>query len=194
MSRNGVPIDVADVPAVLVLGGARPLRGRLRVPGDKSISHRALIFGAFAEGSSAITNLGTGADVRATARVLEQLGATIASGGERVIVGGGGVEGLTEDGAVLDCENSGTTMCVLAGVLAGLSFLSVLSGDASLRARPMGRVVDPLRAMGADVDGRAGATRAPLVIRGAQLHGVRHELPVATAQVKTALLLAGLQA
>jgi 3-phosphoshikimate 1-carboxyvinyltransferase len=111
-----------------------------------------------------------------------------------VIVGGGGVEAFTEPDDVLDCANSGTTMRILAGVLAGRPFLSVLSGDASLRARPMGRVVDPLRAMGADVDGRAGATRAPLAIRGAALRAVRHELAVASAQVKTALLLAGLQA
>jgi 3-phosphoshikimate 1-carboxyvinyltransferase len=189
-----VSVDPTDVPDVVVLGGARPLRGRLRVPGDKSISHRALIFGALAEGSSAITNLATGADVRATSRVLEQLGATVGSDGDAVIVGGAGVDGLTEPGGVLDCENSGTTMRVLAGVLAGRPFLSVLSGDASLRARPMGRVVEPLRAMGAGVDGRAGATLAPLVIRGAKLHAVRHELAVASAQVKTALLLAGLQA
>ena len=182
------------MPDVLVVGGARPLRGRFRVPGDKSISHRALIFGALAEGSSAITNLATGDDVRATARVLAQLGATVGSDGDAVIVGGGGVEGFTEPDDVLDCANSGTTMRVLAGVLAGRPFLSVLSGDASLRARPMGRVVEPLRAMGADVDGRAGARCAPLVIRGAALRAVRHELPVASAQGKTALLLAGLQA
>jgi 3-phosphoshikimate 1-carboxyvinyltransferase len=179
---------------VLVVGGSRPLQGRLQVPGDKSISHRALIFAALAEGSSTLAHLGTGADVHATARVLGQLGTRVGSDGDAVVVGGAGVDGLTEPGSVLDCENSGTSMRVLAGVLAGRSFLSVLNGDASLRARPMGRVVEPLRTMGADIDGRAGATRAPLVIRGARLHGVRCELPVASAQVKTALLLAGLQA
>ena len=194
MNMSGDRTDGAELPAALVLGGARPLRGRLRVPGDKSISHRALIFGALAQGSSVITNLGTGADVGATLRVLGQLGVTVESDGEAVIVGGPGVDGLTEPGDVLDCDNSGTTMRVLAGVLAGRPFLSVLSGDASLRARPMGRVVEPLRAMGANIDGRAGATRAPLVVRGTELHGVRHELQVASAQVKTALLLAGLQA
>jgi 3-phosphoshikimate 1-carboxyvinyltransferase len=189
-----VSVDISDVADVLVVGGARPLRGRLRVPGDKSISHRALIFGALAPGSCAMTNLGTGADVRATARVLAQLGVTIETDGATVIVGGGGVEGFTEPGTVLDCENSGTTMRVLAGVLAGRPFLSVLSGDASLRARPMARIVEPLRAMGAQIDGRAGATLAPLVLRGSTLRGKRHELPVASAQVKTALVLAGLQA
>ena len=187
-------VDGADGADVLVVGGARPLRGRLRVPGDKSISHRALIFAALAEGASSITNLASGADVHATARVLGQLGVTIGSDGDAVVVGGSGVDGLREAGDVLDCENSGTTMRVLAGVLAGRSFLSVLSGDASLRTRPMARIVEPLRAMGARIDGRDDATRAPLVIRGASLHSWRHVLPVASAQVKTALLLAGLQA
>src|SRR5207249_12048202 len=114
-----------------------------------------------------------------------QLGATVGSDGDATIVGGG-VEVFTEPGDVLDCANSGTTMRVLAGVLAGRPFLSVLSGDASLRARPMRRVVEPLRAMGAGVDGRAGATCAPLVIRGAALRAVRPELPGASAQVKAA--------
>jgi 3-phosphoshikimate 1-carboxyvinyltransferase len=189
-----VSIEVSDGADVLVVGGARPLRGRLRVPGDKSISHRALIFAALADGSSSITNLATGADVHATTRVLGQLGATVGSDGDAVVVGGAGGRGFREPGDVLDCENSGTTMRVLAGVLAGRQFLSVLSGDASLRTRPMGRIVEPLCAMGARIDGRDNATRAPLVIRGAPLHAVRHELPVASAQVKTALLLAGMQA
>jgi len=189
-----VTADVADGTDVLVVGGARPLRGRLRIPGDKSISHRALIFAALAEGSSVITHLATGADVHATARVLGQLGSTVGSDGGAVVVGGTGVGGLREAADVLDCENSGTTMRVLTGVLAGRPFLSVLSGDASLRTRPMRRVVEPLRAMGAGIDGRDDATHAPLVVRGAVLHGLRYELPVASAQVKTALLLAGLQA
>jgi 3-phosphoshikimate 1-carboxyvinyltransferase len=189
-----VSVELSDTADALVAGGARPLRGRLRVPGDKSISHRALIFAALARGESTITNLATGADVRATARVLAQLGATIESEEGTVVVHGSGVDGLTEATDVLDCENSGTTMRVLAGVLAGREFLSLLSGDDSLRARPMGRVVEPLRAMGARVDGRDGATRAPLVVRGGVLRGVRYVLPVASAQVKTALMLAGLQA
>jgi 3-phosphoshikimate 1-carboxyvinyltransferase len=189
-----VSVELSDAADALVAGGVRPLRGRLRVPGDKSISHRALIFAVLAQGESTITNLATGADVRATARVLAQLGATIGSEAGTVVVHGSGVVGLTEATDVLDCENSGTTMRVLAGVLAGREFLSVLSGDDSLRARPMGRVVEPLRAMGARVDGRDGATRAPLVVRGGVLRSVRYVLPVASAQVKTALMLAGLQA
>ncbi len=132
--------------------------------------------------------------MRATARVLAQLGVAITVDGDDVVVEGAGVDGWREPADVLDCENSGTAMRLLAGTLAGRPFLSVLTGDESLRTRPMGRVVEPLRTMGADVDGRDGATRAPLVVRGAALTGLRYELPVASAQVKTALLLAGLQA
>ena len=183
-----------DPPLALTIGGARPLRGRLRIPGDKSISHRALIFAALAEGRSVVTNLATGADVHATARVLSRLGVEVRIDGDAVVIRGAGVAGLAEADDVLDCENSGTTMRVLSGVLAGTSFVSVLTGDASLRSRPMGRVVEPLRAMGAHVDGRDDATRAPLVIRGGTLRGLRYELPVASAQVKSAILLAGLQA
>jgi 3-phosphoshikimate 1-carboxyvinyltransferase len=183
-----------SIPEVLKIGGGRPLRGRLRVPGDKSISHRALIFAALADGESTITNLATGADVRATARVLAQVGVDVGFGAEVVVVRGNGIDGFTEPDDVLDCENSGTTMRVLTGVLSGRSFLSVLSGDASLRSRPMRRIIEPLQAMGARIDGRDGATRAPLSVRGGPLRGLRYELPVASAQVKTAVLLAGLQA
>jgi 3-phosphoshikimate 1-carboxyvinyltransferase len=181
------------LPDVLEVHGGRPLRGRVRVPGDKSISHRALVFAALADGTSTLRNLASGADVRATGRVLDLLGVRI-DRGDAVMVTGTGVDGWREAEDVLDCENSGTSMRVLAGVLAGRPFLSVLSGDDSLRSRPMARVVEPLRAMGATIDGRDDATRAPLVIRGGALHGTRHVLPVATAQVKSALLLAGLQA
>jgi 3-phosphoshikimate 1-carboxyvinyltransferase len=181
-------------PDVLQLGGGRPLRGTLRVPGDKSISHRSLIFAALASGRSVITNLATGLDVGATVRVLRQLGVDVSVDGPSVAVQGSGVEGFAESDDVLDCENSGTTMRVLTGVLSGRPFLSVLSGDASLRSRPMGRVAEPMRMMGARIDGRHGGTRAPLVVSGASLQGVRYELPVASAQVKTAVIMAGLQA
>jgi 3-phosphoshikimate 1-carboxyvinyltransferase len=184
---------VNALPDVLELGGARPLQGRLRIPGDKSISHRALMFAALADGDSTITNLAPGADVAATARVLGQLGVAI-DGGARVVVHGTGVAGWREPDDVLDCENSGTTMRVLSGVLAGCPFISMLTGDASLRSRPMARIVEPLQAMGAHVDGRDDATRAPLVIRGGALRGIRYELPVASAQAKSAVVLAGLQA
>jgi 3-phosphoshikimate 1-carboxyvinyltransferase len=182
-----------SLPDVLEVHGGRPLRGRVRVPGDKSISHRALIFAALAEGTSTVRNLASGADVRATARVLDRLGVRI-DRGDAVTVAGTGVDGWREAGDVLDCRNSGTSIRLLAGVLAGRPFLSVLSGDESLRSRPMARVVEPLRAMGATIDGRDDATRAPLAIRGGALHGMRHVLPVASAQVKSCLLLAGLDA
>ncbi|HUI48153.1 MAG TPA: 3-phosphoshikimate 1-carboxyvinyltransferase [Acidimicrobiia bacterium] len=190
---RGAAVDAPDAPDVLTVGGARPLVGRLRVPGDKSISHRSLIFAAIAEGSSRITGLATGADVRATARVLGQLGVDIRADRAALVVDGSGFSGLSEPEDVLDCENSGTTMRVMAGVLAGGAGLSILTGDPSLRSRPMDRIVVPLRSMGATVDGRAGGTRAPLSVRGAPLQAVRYVLPVASAQVKTCLVLAGLQ-
>jgi 3-phosphoshikimate 1-carboxyvinyltransferase len=182
-----------SLPTEIAFGGARALHGRLRLPGDKSISHRALLFAALATGRSTITNLATGDDVAATRRALEALGVAI-RGSESITVSAGGLAGWREPEQPIDCANSGTTMRVLAGALAGRPFLSVLTGDASLRQRPMRRVVDPLRAMGAHVDGRADGEFAPLVIRGGGLLGVRHELPVPSAQVKSALVLAGLQA
>jgi 3-phosphoshikimate 1-carboxyvinyltransferase len=175
-------------------GGGAPLRGRVRVPGDKSISHRALLFAALADGRSALTGLATGEDVAATHHALSKLGVRSQTHGETVTVTGHGLDALREADTVLDCQNSGTAMRILAGLLAGRPFLSVLTGDASLRGRPMGRVVTPLRAMGATIDGRRDATLAPLVIRGGGLRGEEHDLSVSSAQVKSALLLAGLQA
>jgi 3-phosphoshikimate 1-carboxyvinyltransferase len=182
------------LPTEISTGGVRPLRGRLRLPGDKSISHRALLFAALAEGRSTIAHLATGADVHATRSALEQVGVKMRTRDEMVVVQSAGVDGWSEPVDVLDCENSGTAMRILAGPLAGRPFLSVLTGDASLRQRPMARVVRPLRVMGADIDGRDGGSLAPLAIRGKPLRGVRHELTIASAQVKSALLLAGLQA
>jgi 3-phosphoshikimate 1-carboxyvinyltransferase len=183
-----------SLPTELAFGGVRPVRGRLRLPGDKSISHRALLFAAMATGRSALTNLSTGDDVRATRAALEALGVGIRIGPESVSVSGNGVAAWREPEMVLDCANSGTAMRVLAGALAGRPFLSVLTGDSSLHQRPMRRVTEPLRAMGAHVDGRDDGALAPLVIRGGGLRGVPHELAVPSAQVKTALMLAGLQA
>ncbi len=183
-----------SLPNELVFGGARALHGRLRLPGDKSISHRALLFAALATGRSTVSNLATGDDVGATRAALTQLGVGIRTGAEAVTVSGNGLAAWREPEGVLDCGNSGTTMRVLAGALAGRQFLSVMSGDSSLHSRPMLRVVEPLRAMGATIDGRADGDRAPLVIRGGELRSMRHELAVASAQVKSALMLAGLQA
>jgi 3-phosphoshikimate 1-carboxyvinyltransferase len=183
-----------SLPTELAFGGARALHGRLRLPGDKSISHRALLFAALANGPSSVTNLATGEDVHATRDALGALGVSIRATADSVEVSGTGLAGWVEPEGVLDCGNSGTMMRVLAGALAGRRFLSILSGDASLNQRPMLRITKPLRAMGAGIDGRADGEYAPLVIRGAALRGMRHELAVASAQVKSSIMLAGLQA
>ncbi len=171
-----------------------PLRGSVRVPGDKSVSHRALMLAAIAEGDSRIRGFLEGEDTRATAAVLAQLGVRIdtPSPGERV-VHGAGLHGLRGTTQALDCGNAGTGMRLLAGLLAGQAFDSTLVGDASLSKRPMRRVTDPLALMGARIDTQGGLP--PLHVHGGQsLHGIRYELPVASAQVKSALLLAGLYA
>jgi 3-phosphoshikimate 1-carboxyvinyltransferase len=174
---------------------ARRLRGTIEPPGDKSISHRAAILNAIAQGEAAVDNFQTGADCLATIRCLRALGIRIESPAPGALrVQGAGRSGLREASAILNAANSGTTLRLLAGLLAAQPFFSVLTGDASLRSRPMGRIVEPLRAMGARIQGRAGGTRPPLAIEGGRLRGVRHRLPVASAQVKSALTLAGLYA
>ena len=172
------------------------LRGEIAVPGDKSITHRALILNAVARGEARIDGFLDAADTRSTVACMRALGAAIdETGPEQLTVRGHGREGLREARDVLDCGNSGTTLRLLSGLLAGFPFLSVLTGDASLRSRPMARVVEPLRALGASVTGRAGGTLPPLAIEGGPLAGdQRIETPVASAQVKSALLLAGLAA
>ena len=181
--------------AEVTIAGPRPLRGTLRVPGDKGISHRALLSAALASGRSTIRGLADGDDVLRTRVALEQLSVRVkTSEPSTVVVQGTGAAGLREPDTMIDCGNSGTTMRTLSGVLAGRPFLSVLIGDTSLRTRPMGRVVRPLRALGARVDGRADGELAPLVIRGGGLTGRRIDLDVVSAQVKTAVILAALQA
>ena len=172
-----------------------PLRGRVGVPGDKSISHRALILGAIAGGTSRVENFLPAADCRATLGTVRALGIEIEELAPTALaVHGRGLGGLQEPDDILDCVRSGTTLRLLAGLLAGQPFLSVLSGDAQLRRRPMGRVTEPLRRMGATVLGREGGRRPPLAIQGGHLCGIEYTLPVASAQVKSALLLAGLYA
>ncbi|HEY3721811.1 MAG TPA: 3-phosphoshikimate 1-carboxyvinyltransferase [Acidimicrobiia bacterium] len=180
--------------AELVVQGGRPLRGRLRLPGCKGISHRGLLLAALADGRTRLENLADGEDVGRTAGALDRLGVRIGRDSRVATIAAHGVGGLREPETVIDCGNSGTTMRMLAGLVAGRPFLSVLTGDDSLSRRPMRRVVAPLRAMGATVDGRADGDLAPLTVRGGDLRGVRHELAVASGQVKTALVLAGLQA
>ncbi|MDQ6675025.1 MAG: 3-phosphoshikimate 1-carboxyvinyltransferase [Chloroflexota bacterium] len=175
------------------VGRRRSIRGSLSVPGDKSISHRAVLFNALGEGDASITNFSPGADCTSTLGCLRSLGVKIERDADGVRIKGTGLRGLTEPADVLDCGNSGTSMRLLSGVLAGSGVFAVLSGDGSLRRRPMARVVEPLRRAGAAIDGRDGGRLAPLVVSPvASLAGVEHRLAVASAQVKSALLLAGL--
>jgi 3-phosphoshikimate 1-carboxyvinyltransferase len=169
-----------------------PLTGAITVPGDKSVSHRSLLLGALAEGETRVTGLLDAEDVHSTRRAVERLGATVRTEGSEVVVTPAGA--LREPEDVIDCGNSGTSLRLLAGVLAGLPGLSVLTGDASLRRRPVRRVIDPLRRMGADLSARDGDRVPPLVIRGRPLTATHHDLAVASAQVKSAILLAGLRA
>ena len=182
-------------PRELKAGGE--LNGLVRVPGDKSISHRALLFGAIAEGTTTIEGLLPAEDPISTAACLRAMGAQISpiENGKLISVEGVGLDGLKEPGEVLDCGNSGTTMRLMLGLLAGRNGRHfVLSGDASLRRRPMQRVGQPLALMGAEVRGRDGGNLAPLSVQGRQLHGAVVGTPVASAQVKSALLLAALTA
>ncbi|MBI3299624.1 MAG: 3-phosphoshikimate 1-carboxyvinyltransferase [Elusimicrobia bacterium] len=176
-----------------VARAAGPLWGSASVPGDKSIGHRALLLGALAEGTLNVRGLSDGQDVRSTRSCLEALGVRFEEGGRFLAVHGAGAAGLKAPARALDCGNSGSTMRFLMGVLAGQPFESELTGDASLSRRPMERVAAPLRAMGADITLSEG--HAPVRLRGRRpLKGASYRLPVASAQVKTALLLAGLYA
>ena len=174
---------------------ARALRGDIRVPGDKSISHRAIMLSALAEGVSRITGFLEGEDTRATARIFDRMGVRIdAPGAGERIVHGVGLRGLRAPGGELDCGNSGTAMRLLAGVLAGQAFDSTLVGDASLSKRPMWRVTEPLAAMGASVATNNDGTPPLHVHGGRSLHSIDYVSPIASAQVKSAVLLAGLYA
>ncbi len=171
---------------------AASLAGDLEVPGDKSISHRVLLVGALAEGESEARGFGASADTLATAAALRALGATVELEGETARVGGVGVHGLAAPDGPIDCGNAGTLMRLLAGILAGQDGRFELTGDESLSRRPLERVAEPLRAMGASVETTDG--HPPVTIEGAPLRPIKHELEVASAQVKSAILLAGLQA
>jgi 3-phosphoshikimate 1-carboxyvinyltransferase len=184
---------------LLRIGRSPALRGRVTVPGDKSISHRALLFGALADGAVEISGLGLGGDNVSTMAALRALGVPIQQAGTDARVEGVGLAGLHEAACALDCGNSGTTMRLFCGLLAGRPFVSTLTGDASLSRRPMARVATPLRRMGAAIEGRQEAARPgdlfpPLTVRGGALQGIEYQLPVASAQLKSALILAGLQA
>jgi len=172
----------------------RPLRGTLSVPGDKSITHRAIILSALADGLTTVSSYCRGQDCLNTMRAFRAMGIAIEESPSRLRIHGKGVWGLCEPDSPIDCGNSGTGIRLLAGLLAGQDFFAVLTGDESIRRRPMGRVVRPLRQMGATIAGRKGGELAPLAISGTRLHGIEFVSPIASAQVKSALLLAGLYA
>lgn len=167
------------------------LHGAVTVPGDKSISHRAVMFGALASGDTHITGFLMGEDCLSTISCFRQMGVKIDVSDDEVVVHGAGMHGLQEPSELLYTGNSGTTTRLLCGILAGQPFRSVLSGDASIQKRPMGRIIKPLREMGANIDGKDG-NLCPLTVSGSELHGITYTLPVASAQLKSAILLAGL--
>ena len=179
----------------IVVHETKRLNGEVTVPGDKSISHRAIILGSLTQGKVMVKGLSSGEDNRRTVKIFQQLGVIIKKRGPaEYLLHGKGLHGLKEPGSILYAGNSGTTMRLMTGVLSGQPFFSVLSGDASLNVRPMKRVVTPLREMGARISGRDGGNYAPLAIQGGKLQAARFALPVASAQVKTAILLAGFYA
>ncbi|PTL40359.1 3-phosphoshikimate 1-carboxyvinyltransferase [Alkalicoccus saliphilus] len=172
----------------------KPLQGSVTIPGDKSISHRAVLFAAIAEGPSVIKGFLNGQDCLSTISCMRKLGVKIEEDGEIIRVEGKGLHGLNEPSEILDVGNSGTTVRLLSGILAGQSFSSVMTGDESIGRRPMRRVTGPLKMMNASIDGRDFANYTPLCMRGGSLQGVHYVSPVASAQVKSAVLLAGLYA
>ncbi len=174
------------------IGPVKRLRGEITLPGDKSITHRAIIFSSIAENRSSLKGVQRGRDCLTTLKCMRDMGVPIKEEGEEIIVEGVGLGGLKEPEDVLNCENSGTTMRLLAGLLAGQEFYSVLSGDKYLRKRPMKRIVKPLREMGAKIEGREKGNLPPLTIVGGKLRSISYPSPLASAQVKSCLLLAAL--
>ena len=168
------------------------IKGRLRVPGDKSISHRAVMFGSISKGITRITGFLNGADCISTISIFKKMGIDIEINGTSVIVKGNGLHGLKRPDSILDCGNSGTTTRLVSGILSAQNFTSILTGDKSIQKRPMNRIINPLSLMGANIESNVGF--APLTITGSSLHGIEYNSPVASAQVKSAILLAGLYA
>lgn len=187
-------MNTMDILNTDISSPVRPLRGELTVPGDKSISHRSVMFGSLAEGTTEISHFLTGADCLSTISCFRKMGIQINLSGEHVLVCGKGLHGLQKPEETLDCGNSGTTTRLLSGILAGQPFDSVLTGDASIQKRPMNRVIRPLCEMGADIRSFQDSGCAPLTLHGKKLHGIRYTSPVASAQVKSCILLAGLYA
>jgi len=174
------------------LSKAKNFKGKFTPTPDKSISHRAIIFSSLAKGKSIIKNFLRAEDPLSTMNAFRALGVEITDKNKDIIITGNGIYGLKEPPNVIDCGNSGTTMRMLSGVLAGNPFFSVLTGDESLRTRPMGRVINPLRQMGAEIIARGENRYPPIAIKGKKLQPIKYAMPVASAQVKSAILLAGL--
>ena len=170
------------------------LRGTVTVPGDKSISHRAVLFGSIAKGITRVEGFLQGADCLSTISCFRRLGIEIENEAGIVTVHGNGLHGLQAPTEVLDCGNSGTTTRLISGILSGQKFPVTLTGDASIQKRPMGRIIKPLTQMGAQITSERGDGCAPLHIQGGSLHGIHYQSPVASAQVKSSILLAGLYA
>ena len=171
-----------------------PLRGELSVPGDKSISHRAVMFGSLAEGTTEVTNFLQGADCLSTISCFRQMGIDIENTPDRILIHGKGLHGLSRPDDILDVGNSGTTTRLMSGILAGQNFDCTVNGDASIQKRPMKRIMTPLSLMGADISSIPGNGCAPLHIQGHPLKAIHYQSPVASAQVKSCILLAGMYA
>jgi 3-phosphoshikimate 1-carboxyvinyltransferase len=178
----------------MIVHPVRRLLGSILVPGDKSISHRAVMLGSLAHGVTTVSHFLDSADCISTRRIFESLGARISGRGDRLVIRGCGLNGLRPSSSTLDAGNSGTTARILLGLLAAQPFSSRLTGDRYLRKRPMRRVVDPLMRMGAQIMGKNDSERLPLTVHPSSLRGIRHRSAVASAQVKSALLMAGLYA
>ena len=178
----------------MLIKPAVSLKGEIHIPGDKSISHRSVMFGALADGLTEVTHFLQGADCLSTISCFQKLGIAIENTKDRILIHGKGLHGLRPSASMLDAGNSGTTVRLLSGILAGQPFSSALTGDASIQKRPMKRIITPLREMGADLFAANGNDCAPLTINGSKLHGIDYTSPVASAQVKSCVLLAGLYA
>ena len=171
-----------------------PLRGEIEIPGDKSISHRAIMFASLSKGTTEVTHFLQGADCLSTISCFQKLGIEIENTPDRILIHGKGLHGLSAPTEILDCGNSGTTTRLISGILSGQKFTSTLTGDASIQKRPMKRIMDPLSQMGADITSVHANNCAPLTIHGRFLKGIHYHSPIASAQVKSAILLAGLYA
>jgi 3-phosphoshikimate 1-carboxyvinyltransferase len=182
------------IVSVITIKPAASVKGEITVPGDKSISHRSIMLGAIANGTTTVRGFLRGGDNMSTMGAFRSMGVQIDDDGETVVIQGKGLHGLVEPGDVIDCGNSGTTIRLITGLLAGQSFFSVVTGDQYLRKRPMKRVVEPLTRMGARILGRNQGSLAPLAISGGALKSIGYESPVSSAQIKSAIMLAGLYA